>query len=248
MSTKVNQLLQHWPAHTVATQALLSEHGIDRRTASKYVKSNWLDRIGEGAYRRPGQTIEWFGAVQSLQTQLHIAVHPGGISALEIHGYAHNITVGQRTTFVFAETGTRLPAWFNNTDWNTSIQLVTTSALSFDKQYLSNRTINDMSIDIACLELAALEMFYQVPQQQSYEEAFHVMEALTSLRPAVVRQLLESCTSIKTKRLFMHVSEQLKLPWVNRVNLAHVDFGEGKRTIHAGGQLFPKYQLVIDMM
>lgn len=246
MSTRINQLLQHWPSHTVATQALLSEYGIDRRTASKYVKSSWLERLGEGAYRRPGQTIGWFGAVQALQTQLSLPVHPGGISALGIHGFAHNITIGQRTAFLFAEAGTRLPTWFNSNEWGTPMQLVTTRALPFDKQYITNTTLEQVNVDIACLELAALEMLYQVPHQQSYEEAFHVMEALTSLRPPVVQRMLELCTSIKTKRLFMHVAEQLNLPWVKHLETAHIDFGKGKRTIHRGGQLFPKYQLVIN--
>lgn len=246
MSTGINQLLQHWPSGTVATQALLSKHGIDRRAASKYVASNWLERIGEGAYRRPGKTIKWFGAVHALQTQLQLPVHPGGITAMEYLGYAHNITTGQRTVFLFAIPGTRLPTWFNNNDWGVPIQLVTTRALPFDHQNITKKAVEDDSLDVACLELAALEMLYQVPTQQSYEEAFHVMETLTSLRPSLVQQLLEHCTSIKTKRLFMHVAEQLQLPWVKQVNLNHVTFGKGKRTIHKGGQLFPKYHLVID--
>ena len=66
------------------------------------------------------------------------------------------------------------------------------------------------------------------------------METPTSLRPPVVQQLLESCTSIKTKRLFMHVAEQLQLPWVKQVDLDLVDLGKVKRTIHKGGQLLPK--------
>ncbi len=246
MSTGINQLLQNWPSGTVATQALLSKHGIDRRAASKYVASNWLERIGEGAYRRPGKTIKWFGAVHALQTQLQLPVHPGGITAMEYLGYAHNITTGQRTVFLFAKPGTRLPTWFNNNDWGVPIQLSTTGALPFELQNMTNKAIEGVSIDIPCLELAALEMLYQVPKQQSYEEAFHVMEALTSLRPSVVQHLLEHCTSIKTKRLSMHVAEQLQLPWVKQVNLDLIDFGKGKRTIHKGGQLFPKYQLVVD--
>ena len=46
--------------------------------------------------------------------------------------------------------------------------------------------------------------------------------------------LLESCSSVKIKRLFMHAAEQLNHPWLSRLDLSNVDFGSGKRTIHAG--------------
>ncbi len=71
------------------------------------------------------------------------------------------------------------------------------------------------------------------------------MESLTSLCPQVVQRLLESCTSVKTKWLFMHAAEQLDHPWLSRLNLSYIDFGSGRRTIHAGGRLDKKYNLVV---
>jgi hypothetical protein len=84
-----------------------------------------------------------------------------------------------------------------------------------------------------------------VPKRQSYEEAFQVMESLTSLRPQVLQRLLEGCSSVKTKRLFMHAAERSNQPWLQRLNLSKVDFGSGRRTIHAGGRLDRKYDLVV---
>ncbi len=72
------------------------------------------------------------------------------------------------------------------------------------------------------------------------------MESLTSLRPRVVQRLLEGCTSVKTKRLFMHAAERSNHPWLKHVGLSKVAFGSGRRTIHAGGSLNSKYDLVID--
>lgn len=71
------------------------------------------------------------------------------------------------------------------------------------------------------------------------------MESLTALRPPVVQRLLETCTSVKTKRLFMHSAERLGHRWLADVDLEAVDFGAGKRTIHAGGKLDTKYELVV---
>ena len=98
---------------------------------------------------------------------------------------------------------------------------------------------------MATLERAAFEMMYLVPKRQSYEEAMQVMESLTALRPTLVQQLLETCTSLKTKRLVMHAAERLKLQWTSRIDLAKVDFGSGPRTIHPGGRLNKKYKLIL---
>ena len=58
MGSKINQLLQQWPAETVATLRWLSSLGVDRRLADKYVQSGWLERLGHGAYKRAGATVD----------------------------------------------------------------------------------------------------------------------------------------------------------------------------------------------
>ena len=73
-----------------------------------------------------------------------------------------------------------------------------------------------------------------------------VMESLTSLRPTVLQCLLETCTSVKTKRLVMQAAERLELPWKTAIDVSGVDFGSGPRTIHPGGQLDKHYNLVLD--
>ena len=105
--------------------------------------------------------------------------------------------------------------------------------------------VNEIKLDVATLEQAAFEMMYLVPKRQSYEEAVQVMESLTSLRPQVLQQLLENCTSVKTKRLFMHAAESTDHAWLKRLDLSKVNFGSGRRTIHAGGHLDKKYDLVV---
>jgi hypothetical protein len=46
-------------------------------------------------------------------------------------------------------------------------------------------------------------------------------------------------------RLFMHAAEQLDHLWLSRLDLSNIDFGSGRRTIHAGGRLDKKYNLVV---
>ena len=112
MGSKINQLLQQWPAETVATLRWLSSLGVDRRLADKYVQSGWLERLGHGAYKRAGATVDWAGAVHALQAQLGVAVHPGGISAIELRGYTHYLAFGAREVVLFGHPGRKLPAWF----------------------------------------------------------------------------------------------------------------------------------------
>jgi hypothetical protein len=90
-----------------------------------------------------------------------------------------------------------------------------------------------------------MEVLYGVPQVDSYEEARLLMEGLTTLRPKVVQGLLEKCASVKVKRLFMYLAESCKHAWVQRLDLAKIDFGQGKRMLVRGGRLDPKYKITV---
>jgi hypothetical protein len=245
MGSKINQLLQQWPPGAVATLRWLTSRGIDRRLADKYVQSGWLERLGHGAYKRAGATVDWAGAVHALQTQLALAVHPGGITAIELRGYTHYLAFGAREVVLFGHPGTKLPAWFQAHTWSRPVTLVTTGVFAGTEKTTSALSVDTVDLEVATLEQAAFEMMYLVPKRQSYEEALQVMESLTSLRPQVVQQLLDCCTSVKTKRLFMHAAERANHSWLKRLELSKVDFGSGRRTIHAGGRLDKKYDLVV---
>jgi len=245
MGSKINQVLQQWPPGTAATLRWLSSLGVDRRLADKYVQSGWLERLGHGAYKRAGATVDWVGAVHALQTQLGLAVHPGGITAIELRGYTHYLAFGAREIVLFGHPGTKLPAWFEALSWSRPVTLVTTGVFAGTEMTTSTLLVDEVDLEVATLERAAFEIMYLVPKRQSYEEAFQVMESLTSLRPRLVQQLLENCTSVKTKRLFMHTAERLSHPWLKRLDLSKIDFGSGRRTIHPGGRLDNKYNLVV---
>ena len=245
MGSKINHLLQQWPSGKVATLRWLSNLGVDRRLADKYVQSGWLERLGHGAYKRAGVTVDWVGAVHALQMQLALAVHPGGITAIELRGYAHYVAFGSRDVLLFGNPRAKLPSWFQGHSWSRPVALVTTGVFAGAEKTTSTLQVGNVDLQVATLEQAAFEMMYLVPKRQSFEEAFQVMESLTSLRPKVVQQLLEGCTSVKTKRLFMHAAERANHSWLKHLDLSKVDFGSGRRTIHAGGRLDKKYDLVV---
>jgi len=245
MGSKINQLLQRWPPQTVGTVRWLSSRGVDRRLADKYVQSGWLERLGHGAYKRTGATVDWAGAVLALQTQLGLDLHPGGITAIELRGYAHYLAFRRREIVLFGKPGMKLPAWFDGRQWSRPVTLVTTGVFPGSDKATSMLQVDEVELNVATLEQATFEMMYLVPKRQSYEEAVQVMESLTSLRPQVVQQLLQNCTSVKTKRLFMHAAERSNHLWLKRLDLSKINFGSGRRTIHAGGRLDNKYDLVV---
>ena len=43
----------------------------------------------------------------------------------------------------------------------------------------------------------------------------------------------------------MHAAEQMDHPWLSRLDMSKVNFGSGRRTIHTGGRLDKKDNLVV---
>ena len=246
MTSKINQLLQQWSPRTVGTLRWLRSRGVDRRLADKYVQSGWLERLGHGAYKRTGAAVDWTGAVHALQTQLGFDLHPGGMTAMELRGYAHYLSFGRREIVLFGKPGTKLPAWFEGHRWSRPVRLVTTGVFAGNDNGTSLLQVDEVEVDVATLERAAFEMMYLLPKRQSYEEAIQ-SHGIADVPASAVRtaRLLENCTSVKTKRLFMHAAERSHHRWLKRLDLSKVDFGSGRRTIHRGGRLDSKYDLVV---
>ena len=238
----------NWPKKTVATYDWLEGQGVYRQLADTYVKSGWLERVGRGAFKWAGEEkVDWTGALYALQTQLKLSVHAAGKTALQMQGYAHYLAVGAKPAAVlFGKAGEKLPAWFERYSWETKIRY-TAAYLFHDKKTLGLTDFNasDYSIKIAAPERAMFEVCYDVPDKESFEEAGHLMEGLTTLRPNLVQSLLEDCNSVKTKRLFMYFAEEYGHAWLKKLNLSKVDFGKGNRSLCADGQYNKKYQLVV---
>lgn len=73
--------------------AWLKGKGYSSPLLSRYVAQGWLDHPARGIYRRPGGPLLWQHVVISLQTMLQQAVFVGGRTALELHGFAHYLSV-----------------------------------------------------------------------------------------------------------------------------------------------------------
>jgi hypothetical protein len=92
---------------------------------------------------------------------------------------------------------------------------------------------------------AFLECLYLVPKKQEFVECYEIMEGLNNLRPKKVQELLEQCTSIKVKRLFLYMAEKAQHDWFNYINLEKINLGKGKRSLVKDGVYISKYRITI---
>jgi hypothetical protein len=68
---------------------------------------------------------------------------------------------------------------------------------------------------------------------------------MTTLRPDKVQLLLELCSSVKVKRLFLYMAEKQNHFWFNDLDLDKINLGAGKRMIVKNGVLDAKYQITV---
>lgn len=245
--SKINQLLKKWPSGTVAVPRWLEKQGAYQQLVHEYEKASWLRRIGQGAYAKSSDKVEWPGGLFALQEQLELPVHVGAKTALQMQGYAHYLPLGKTATVsLIGLPGTKLPAWFTQYRWGAKIRYTTTSLFAGDPAVgFTKQEMESFAVRVSTPERAMMEVLYFVPREESYEEAKLLMEGLTTLRPRLVQSLLESCTSVKVKRLFMVLAEGGGHVWVRKLDLSKVDFGKGKRMLVRGGRFDSKYKISV---
>lgn len=245
----LNHLLRVWPYGSVAVTSWLKSQGAYQQLVHEYEKSGWVRRIGRGAYARAGDSVEWSGGLYAIQSQLGLPVHVADKSALQLQGYAHFLAFGPGNTLsLFGLPGTRLPAWFYQMDWGVPFRYISSKLFSEEAGIaMTQKTTGSFSIKISAPERAIMEVLYLVPKYESFEESGLLMESLTTLRPKLVQSLLEQCSSIKVKRLFLYLAEKNNHAWLDKLDLEKISLGKGKRSIVKGGRLNPKYNITVPL-
>jgi hypothetical protein len=176
--------------------------------------------------------------------QLKLKVHVGSKTSLQMMGISHYLPLGMEVIYLFGSPGEKLPSWFRNYNWDKTVNYSITKLFP-PEIALTKKNIGNYFIKLSSPERAIMETLYLVPQKQTYEESTLLMENLITLRPELVQKLLESCNSIKVKRLFMFLAESFGHPWVKRIDLSNVNFGKGKRVIAKGGHFDSKYNISV---
>lgn len=243
---KLNKMLGSWIPGVIGVPKWLKVFGISPLLITWYLHSKWLTQIARGAYKRPGDVVDWTGGLFTIQQLLNLPIHLAAQSAIAMHGRGQNIRFGRDEVILFGLPKSSLPAWFaNNNEWDINVNYHTTNLFAESELGLTDKDIHNYSIKISSLERAIMEVLHLVSTKDNLVEAYTLMENLPDLRPKLIQQLLENCHSIKVKRLFMILSEKINHPWIKYLDLENIDFGKGKRSITGGGIFYKKYNTAI---
>lgn len=245
---KINQLLSDWPSGAVATQAWLHEHGVGPNLVQKYQHSGWLERIGHGTWKRSGDKIDWQGGVFALQQDEPLRIWPGGATALSLAGYSHYLSFGKETVELFATAGTSLPGWFRKYAWEVSVNFHSTGLFaSMEDPALQAFQVpySQFHLQISTPERAVLELIHRSADESLFSGVVDLFSGLGTLSPRRLQRLLEACTSIRVKRVFLLLARNAGHAWYSRIDVSKVDIGKGKRQITPGGRLDKEFLITV---
>jgi hypothetical protein len=243
-SIKLKTLINVLKPGVIVTGPFLESIGISRNLQKYYLKAGWLEPVGRGAYKRPGDKVEWAGGLNAIQKQIKTKIHVGGLSALSLHGLGHYIRFDRQTLYLFSQQKTKLPKWFAEYDWRIKVFHKSTSFLSADIG-LKTIKIDQIPVIVSSPERAILEVLYLSPQFFDLEECYHLFEGLVNLQPILVRKLLLDCNSVKVKRLFLYMAEKANHQWLQFIQIDDINLGKGNRMITKNGVYSSKYLISI---
>lgn len=223
----------------------LNDHAIDNLVKSEQLKLLW-----KGLYTRGIIPPNWQSVVYTLQHILQTDFIIGGLFALELKGFSHYLPNSNNVT-VHLYGNDKLPVWTKEIVQNvlfvkhTRARLFAEMDKSLSEKYTTSIPWKDNTgaLNISIPERACLEMLDLVPHNISFEHADQLIQGMTTLSPRALQPLLEICSSIKVKRLFLWFAKRHNYIWFTKLNLEKIDIGSGKRVIEKGGKL-DKYYLI----
>ncbi len=253
---KLKGVLNAVPNGYLVDAKWLTQHGIAYETFRDYVNRGWLIRVAQGVFKRPdGNTlpedlIAWKACLVSLQHIMKRDLHLGGISALAQLGYSHYLPLGESAqVWVY---GADIPTWLVKLPLNAKITtrkltLFADPSLGLTEGTANSRDMvqNDWQLIISTPERAILEALDELPDKESFHNLDMIFEGLTTLRPRLLTQLLNSCRKIKTKRLFFVFADKHNHAWNKQIDAADFDLGKGDRALVKGGKIHPNYRIMV---
>ncbi|MET3522097.1 hypothetical protein EN858_00110 [Mesorhizobium sp. M4B.F.Ca.ET.215.01.1.1] len=236
----------------------------DRHAVDNLLKSNQLRSLAPGVYVRPGTHLTWQGVVAALESIFGRDLSVGGLTALELQGFAHYLPLSrQRTVHLYSKAA--LPAWLNHAI--PTVKFIRhnglPSLLGFGLVHREydpvERTLVDVqapgrqqdfwSVTLSSPERAYLEVLMDVPETVSFEHANQLLQGMTTLSPRRMEQLLRKCTSVKVRRLFYWMAERNNYAWFKKLPapkaLDALGLGSGNRVLAKDGRLDSKYRITI---
>ncbi|MEK1929855.1 MAG: type IV toxin-antitoxin system AbiEi family antitoxin domain-containing protein [Pararhizobium sp.] len=267
LDAKRRQLLvELLPDGLPVTKAWLmrQDPAFDRHAIDNLLKSRQLTPLASGVYKRPGTRLTWEGTVTFLQNVFRSDLTPGGLTALELHGFAHYLPLSpQRVVHLYGKNP--LPTWLAgalsdveyirhgrvsalgatglvNNEYDTQERALISPALPEQRKSAWPFTFSSP-------ERAYLEVLMDVPGSISFEHADQLLQGMTTLSPRRMEQLLRKCANVKVRRLFYWMADLHPYAWLKKLPrpemLDELGLGSGNRVLVKGGRLDPRYLITV---
>ena len=238
--TNLKKLIALLRQKGVVTASYLHKNGISYQSMREYRCSGWMEPLGVGAFHGKESKPSLDTAIAALAEQLGLPVHVGGKAALMRRGIVQYVPLGGLPPEVYLRRGVRLPKWF---------------LFSYAGQFVRNSTCilpdgiglerDAAGCPISSPERAFIELAAEVPKQAAVGELYQLMEFAETLRPALVTDLLSKCESVKAKRVFLFLADDLGHWWFKKIDRSKIDLGSGCRVIDKGGSFQAKFNIIV---
>ena len=243
MAVKIKQILEEIGSDTLLFGSWLTAKGVTGKEQWSYVQSGWMERVSHGVYKVAGANVSLWGAISAYNTQLGKRCIVGAETALELRGYTHYVPMGKPLAFIYTAPHHEMPSWFLEHEWDRTLRYQTSSLLGTEG--LDDMDVEGHRLWVSCLERAILECLNRPNAMTSLLDTYYLMELLTTLRPEVMQHLLEVCSSVKAKRLFLYMAEKANHPWLKDIDKTKIGLGSGRRMIVPKGKYIREYNMTI---
>jgi len=239
------------PTGEAASRCTLIKAGIKPYTLDNYLRSGKLKLLSKGVYCWNDNLPNWQGLVASLPRLIEQKIIVGGITALELQGYAHYLKINPNQ-HIHLYSDSHVPLWVKSlfvslqtvqVFWHSSGHLWLKTASSDEGVFIQDE--QNYNLPVSSPERAILELLLLLPDQFSFEFTNEVFQGLTQLSPGKMSLMLMMCKNIKVKRLFFWFSDKYNYPWRKHLNEKEFTLGVGKRVIASGGIFDNRYNITI---
>ncbi len=230
----------------LVSRAWLQKRGFNRPRVDYALRAGKLEAVVRGVYRRPGPPLKWEHVVYSLN-EMGQPVRVGGRSGLELQGLAHYLPAGDVRRIDLYGFG-KVPSWVPDFPGSFRFEIHTRRLFGpLPEGAVQPRLFGawDWPIPYSTPELAMLELLADVEDAVGFSLADKFFEAAVNFRPDLLNALLNACSQVKAKRLFLWFSDRHGHAWRQTLNTEDIDLGRGKRMLVRGGALDAAYQITV---
>ena len=246
MRTKKDQLFLDWKDNEVHTPVWFRAHKISNQLLQKYFKNRLVKRLGGGGHIKFKDKLDWKNAIFTLQQELKLPVHIGGRSALDLHGVRQYLNLGKTpAVFVIVREKIRIPIWVKANDWGVQFRLKTSRLFGDNTAGIEILETQGIKLFVSSRERSVMEMIDNLDLNDSFDLLEEYFEGLVNMRPKLLQKLLESCNSVKVKRVFLYMLNYLGLPVSKKIEMKKIKLGSGRRVIVKNGKFDKTFNITI---